>query len=272
MNQPRSLTLDEQALQAKRLRAFTALELGLPLRSRGELEPEILSVEVIPLMQRASPLRRDTKPTSVQLTPKDDPREDRAMVSFESLDSLEQQVAGCQACGLCKSRTQTVFSAGNPAAPLAIVGEAPGAEEDRTGQAFVGQAGKLLDGMLMSLGLNRAQDAYICNVLKCRPPNNRDPSADEVAKCEPYLQNQLNLVQPEIILVVGRFAAQSLLRTEASIASLRGKLHSYSVAGRDIPVVVTYHPAYLLRNLGDKAKTWADLCFLKSQMTQLPQQ
>jgi uracil-DNA glycosylase len=263
--------VEEQALQAKRLRAFAELGLGLALRPRGELmiepspliEPETLMLEQAqPLSAPQVPVRVLKKPLSAdQIEPRAD-----VIPSFGTLEALQQQVAECVACVLCKGRTQTVFAAGNPLASLAIVGEAPGAEEDRTGQAFVGQAGKLLDGMLASIGLNRTQDAYICNVLKCRPPNNRDPSPDEVAKCEPFLQNQLNLVQPKMILVVGRFAAQSLLRTESSIASLRGKLHSYSVSGRDVPVVVTYHPAYLLRNLADKSKTWADLCFLQSQM------
>jgi uracil-DNA glycosylase len=264
--------VEKQALQGKRLRAFAELGLGLALRPRGEfmVEPEpLLELEAL-VAQQARPLTAPQVPVQSlkkPLTTEQDEPHASAIPSFGTLQALQQQVAECVACGLCKGRTQTVFAAGNPLASLAIVGEAPGAEEDRTGQAFVGQAGKLLDGMLASLGLNRAQDAYICNVLKCRPPNNRDPSPDEVAKCEPFLQNQLNLVQPKMILVVGRFAAQSLLRTESSIASLRGKLHSYSVGGRDVPVVVTYHPAYLLRNLADKSKTWADLCFLKSQMS-----
>ncbi len=256
--------VEERTLQAKRLRAYAELGLGLALRPRSELgvDPEVqLTPQLTP--QLSVKLLREAFQTETS--------EAHANVSsnFQTLEALQQQVAECVACGLCTGRTQTVFAAGNPLASLAIVGEAPGAEEDRTGQAFVGQAGKLLDGMLASLGLNRLQDAYICNVLKCRPPNNRDPSPEEVAKCEPFLQNQLNLVQPKMILVVGRFAAQSLLRTESSIASLRGKLHSYSVSGRAVPVVVTYHPAYLLRNLADKSKTWADLCFLQSQMSLL---
>ncbi len=283
--------VEERALQAKRLRAYAALGLGLALRPRTEqlVDPEPLLVDAEgPILahltaQSSAKVSNQAPPQAPTLAPRHlhvklliessstEQIEVRPTVSLsiETLEALQQHVAECVACGLCKTRTQTVFAAGNPLASLAIVGEAPGVEEDRTGQAFVGQAGKLLDGMLASLGLNRAQDTYICNVLKCRPPNNRDPSPEEVAKCEPFLQNQLNLVQPKIILVVGRFAAQSLLRTESSIASLRGKLHSYSVNGRDVPVVVTYHPAYLLRNLADKSKTWADLCFLQSQLNLL---
>jgi uracil-DNA glycosylase len=250
---------------AKRSRAFAALELGLSLQPRGKL---LVRSEPLDLIEPLDPFESLDPVEVFAVTPGT-----RSLVpnifTLKSLEELEREVAGCVACGLCKTRTQTVFSAGHSLASLAIVGEAPGAEEDRTGQAFVGPAGKLLDSMLISLGLSRAKDAYICNVLKCRPPNNRDPSPEEVAQCEPFLQAQLNLVQPKIILVVGRFAAQSLLHTEASIASLRGKLHSYAVAGREVPVVVTYHPAYLLRNLADKAKTWADLCFLQAQLARL---
>jgi DNA polymerase len=144
-----------------------------------------------------------------------------------------------------------------------LIGEAPGAEEDARGEPFVGQAGRLLENMLAAIGLSRSRDVFIANVLKCRPPRNRDPLPEEVARCEPFLARQIELLSPRIIVVMGRFAAQSLLRTDASIASLRGRLHGYQVAGRRIPVVVTYHPAYLLRNLGDKAKAWSDLCLAR---------
>jgi len=145
-----------------------------------------------------------------------------------------------------------------------LIGEAPGAEEDQRGEPFVGQAGRLLDNMLRTLGMARDADApapvYIANVLKCRPPGNRNPLPEEVARCAPFLLRQVELVDPQLIIVMGRFAAQSLLGTDASIAALRGKAHQITVARRQIPVIVTYHPAYLLRNLGDKAKSWADLC------------
>ena len=177
---------------------------------------------------------------------------------------LRPEVAGCRACSLCETRKQTVFGVGNANAEWMLIGEAPGAEEDARGEPFVGQAGRLLDNMLASIGMSRAgqtpKSVYIANVLKCRPPGNRNPQPEEVAKCEPFLLRQIELIAPALIVVMGRFAAQSLLRTDASIASLRGKPHRIDVAGRQIPVVVTYHPAYLLRNLIDKEKSWADLC------------
>lgn len=183
-------------------------------------------------------------------------------------DALQQAVADCTACGLCRSRKQTVFGVGHPQAHWMIVGEAPGAEEDARGEPFVGQAGKLLDNMLASIGLSRtaeepAHAVYIANVLKCRPPGNRNPEPGEVALCEPFLKRQLALIRPHLMIVMGRFAAQSMLGTDASIASLRGRVHHIDVEGRALPVIVTYHPAYLLRNLADKAKSWADLCLAR---------
>ncbi len=173
--------------------------------------------------------------------------------------ALEAAVAGCTRCELARTRTQAVLGVGPRNARWMIVGEAPGQEEDVRGEPFVGQAGRLLDNMLASLGLSRARDVYIANVLKCRPPANRNPRPEEVAHCEPYLARQIALVDPAIIVVMGRFAAQTLLGTEASIASLRQRRHHYAEGTRRRPVVVTYHPAYLLRNLEDKAKAWADL-------------
>jgi uracil-DNA glycosylase family 4 len=156
-----------------------------------------------------------------------------------------------------------VFGVGNSSAEWMLIGEAPGSEEDARGEPFVGQAGRLLNNMLASIGLTREGQTpsavYIANVLKCRPPGNRNPLPEEVDTCEPFLLRQIELVKPALIVVMGRFAAQSLLGTDASIASLRGRTHQITVAGRRIPVVVTYHPAYLLRNLADKAKSWADL-------------
>ncbi len=178
---------------------------------------------------------------------------------------LKQLVSGCVKCGLHKTRTQTVFGVGDPGAEWMLIGEAPGAEEDRLGDPFVGQAGRLLDNMLAAIGLERRKNVYIANVLKCRPPGNRNPEPEEVAKCSPHLLRQIQLVNPKLILAMGRFAAQTLLETDASIASLRGRLHRY--AGR--PCIVTYHPAYLLRNLPDKAKAWADLVFARKTMASL---
>lgn len=173
---------------------------------------------------------------------------------------LREAVAQCTRCGLCRTRTQPVFGVGDPSARWMFVGEAPGAEEDARGEPFVGQAGKLLDAMLAAIGVGRQADVFIANVLKCRPPNNRNPEPDEVAQCEPYLKRQVELVSPRVIVAMGRFAVQSLLRTDASIASLRGRVHRYQVVDREVPLVVTYHPAYLLRNLPDKSKVWSDLC------------
>ncbi len=171
-------------------------------------------------------------------------------------DRLRAEVTGCTRCPLHESRTQTVFGVGDEAADWMIVGEAPGAEEDRQGEPFVGRAGQLLDNMLRAIGLQRAQ-VYIANILKCRPPRNRDPQPEEVAACRAYLERQIQWVRPRIILAVGRVAAQNLLQTTRPIGRLRGRVHRYPHV--DAPVVVTYHPAYLLRSPGEKRKAWADL-------------
>lgn len=177
-------------------------------------------------------------------------------------DALAQAVTECRACKLCSSRRQTVFGVGDTQADWLIVGEAPGEHEDRQGEPFVGQAGKLLDNMLKALGLNRTNKVYIANVLKCRPPGNRNPEPEEVAQCQPFLRRQVELLQPRIVLAMGRFAVQALLGTSEPIGKLRGRAHQYM----GIPLVVTYHPAYLLRNLPDKAKAWADLCLAQELM------
>jgi uracil-DNA glycosylase family 4 len=205
--------------------------------------------------------------TAVQDTPTEAPTPVEAPIRDSAKDwiELKQLVSGCVKCGLHKTRTQTVFGVGDPSAEWMLIGEAPGAEEDRLGDPFVGQAGRLLDNMLAAIGLDRGKNVYIANVLKCRPPGNRNPEPDEVAKCSPHLLRQIELVSPKLIVAMGRFAAQTLLETDASIASLRGRLHRY--AGR--PCIVTYHPAYLLRNLPDKAKAWADLVFARKTMASL---
>jgi len=173
-----------------------------------------------------------------------------------ALEALRGEVAGCTACSLCQTRTQTVFGVGDPQARVMFVGEAPGAEEDRRGEPFVGRAGQLLDAMLAAIGLDRtAGGVFIANVLKCRPPNNRDPQPEEVAQCEGYLRRQIELIQPRILVALGRVAAQQLLQTQQPLARLRGAEHRF----HDTPVLVTYHPAYLLRNPADKAKAWEDL-------------
>jgi uracil-DNA glycosylase len=174
---------------------------------------------------------------------------------------LRERVAGCTACDLCKTRTQTVFGVGNTRAEWLIIGEAPGAEEDRQGEPFVGRAGQLLNAMLLAIGLPR-ETVFIANILKCRPPGNRDPKPEEVARCLPYLQAQIALLKPKIMLAVGRIAAQNLLATDAPLARLRGKLHRFGEA--DTPLVITYHPAYLLRTPSDKRKAWEDLKFARA--------
>jgi DNA polymerase len=197
--------------------------------------------------------------------------------------ALQEAVRHCQACALCSSRTHTVFGVGHPRAHWMVVGEAPGEQEDLRGEPFVGPAGALLDRMLAALGLGRgpgsgaeaadaagaqadadpARQAYITNTLKCRPPRNRNPEPLEMQRCEPFLQRQIALVQPRIILAMGRFAVQALLRTDEAIGRLRGRVHRY----QGVPLVVTYHPAYLLRNPPDKAKAWDDLCLAAQTLT-----
>jgi len=171
-------------------------------------------------------------------------------------EELRATVAGCTRCQLHQHRTQTVFGVGNRDADWMIIGEAPGAEEDRRGEPFVGRAGKLLDEMLRAVGLDRST-AFIANILKCRPPNNRDPSAGEAAACRGYLERQIDMVNPRVILAVGRIAAQHLLHSDAPVGRMRGRVHSLN--NRQVPVVVTYHPAYLLRSPSQKRKVWDDL-------------
>lgn len=189
-----------------------------------------------------------------------DPREE--LILRMDWAALKAKVAGCTDCRLRATCKQTVFGVGDERAAWLLVGEAPGAEEDRLGEPFVGQAGKLLDNMLAAIGLKRGENVYVANVLKCRPPGNRNPAPDEVARCSPYLARQIELIRPKLVVAMGRFAAQALLNTDATIASLRGSVHRYA----GVPLVVTYHPAYLLRNLPDKAKAWADLRFAVKAM------
>lgn len=170
-------------------------------------------------------------------------------------NQLRDCVTGCTRCELSKSRTNTVFGVGNPNADWLIVGEAPGAEEDRRGEPFIGRAGKLLDEMLRAIGQSR-ESVFIANILKCRPPNNRDPRQEESAACRPYLERQIELVQPKIILAVGKIAAQNLLGSDEPVGRMRGRHHDLG----GIPLVVTYHPAYLLRSPSQKRKSWSDLC------------
>jgi DNA polymerase len=171
-----------------------------------------------------------------------------------SWNILQTEVSECTKCALCETRTQTVFGTGNNSADWMIIGEAPGQHEDLQGKPFVGNAGLLLTEMLRAIGLSR-EEVFITNILKCRPPSNRDPKADEAESCNDYLQRQQQMIQPKIILAVGRIAAQTLLKTDAPLSKLRGKKHTFN----DTPVVVVYHPAYLLRSLSEKRKAWQDL-------------
>jgi len=188
---------------------------------------------------------------------------DTAQLDWEP---LRAQVLACTRCELHKQRTQAVFGVGNRAAQWLIIGEAPGADEDRQGEPFVGRAGKLLDNMLLAIALKR-EEVYIANIVKCRPPNNREPSPEEARSCAPYLARQIALIKPKIILAVGRVAAQNLLKTDRPVGTLRGKRFKY--ADTDIPVIVTYHPAYLLRSPQEKRKAWQDLLFAKETFASL---
>ena len=179
-------------------------------------------------------------------------------------EAFAADVDACTACGLHRTRHRSVPGVGDRAAEWLFVGEAPGAEEDARGEPFVGQAGRLLDNMLAALGLARGRNVYIANVLKCRPPNNRTPEATEAAACRPYLERQVALLRPKLIVALGKSAASLLLSTDATIASLRGRVHRY----RGVPLVVTYHPAYLLRSLPDKARAWEDLLLARRTVAQ----
>jgi DNA polymerase len=183
-------------------------------------------------------------------------------VSQMEWPALKAAVAGCTACGLHEKRNKTVFGVGDENADWLFVGEGPGADEDAQGEPFVGQAGRLLDNMLAAINLKRGANVYIANIVKCRPPGNRNPQPEEAQACAPYLQRQIELIRPKLIVALGKVAAVNLLGRDASIASLRGQVHAY----RGIPLIVTYHPAYLLRTLNDKAKAWEDLCFAVDTM------
>ncbi|MBR8253930.1 uracil-DNA glycosylase [Burkholderia ambifaria] len=237
--------------------------------ARAAIDDDRASVEPAPSAADMPPATEDdfawfdATPPGDPLPP-DEARPAATPVAMLDWDTLAARVADCTSCRLCEKRTNTVFGVGDREADWMLIGEAPGENEDKQGEPFVGQAGKLLDNMLQSLALKRGENVYIANVIKCRPPGNRNPEPDEVARCEPYLQRQVALVKPKLIVALGRFAAQTLLKTDASIASLRGRVHTYE----GVPVIVTYHPAYLLRSLQDKSKAWADLCLARDTFQQ----
>jgi len=245
----------------RRMLGAMGLQWWAPERGEAEL-PVAQAVEI------------DAPPSIVEAAAAPAARADDAVAAMD-WPALRSAVAGCTACGLCKTRKQTVFGVGHARAHWMLVGEAPGEQEDREGEPFVGRAGQLLDRMLRALDLQRgpsdapggesgdpARQVYIANVLKCRPPQNRNPLPEEVQRCEPYLRRQVALVQPRIVLALGRFAVQSLLGSDEPIGRLRGRVHRYE--GR--PLVVSYHPAYLLRNPADKARVWDDLCLARETL------
>ncbi|HQR11128.1 MAG TPA: uracil-DNA glycosylase [Casimicrobiaceae bacterium] len=217
-------------------------------------------VDATPAMANAPPdprssvaAREPPLPSDAATRSGDAPRE--ARIAALTWKEFAADVDACNACGLCKTRNKSVPGVGDVHAEWLFVGEAPGADEDARGEPFVGQAGRLLDNMLAALGLARGRNVYIANVLKCRPPNNRTPEPREADACRPYLERQVDLIKPGLIVALGKSAASLLLGTDATIASLRGRVHRY----RGMPLIVTYHPAYLLRNLPDKAKAWEDM-------------
>ena len=204
------------------------------------------------------------KPPAAESEQKLPPYPDEPWVAAKSLDELNSMICNCVKCALGNTRIKFVFGVGNPNADIVFVGEAPGADEDAQGEPFVGRAGQLLNKILDAIHFKR-EEVYICNILKCRPPNNRDPEAAEIDACEPHLWKQLEIMQPKIIVCLGRIAAQTLLRTTSTLGELRGKVHSY----RGIKLVVTYHPAALLRNPNWKKPTWEDVQWIKKMYDEL---
>ena len=262
----------QEMLQAMGLRVWVPAALAVP---EVEADAPAAVAPVTPVAATLAAPRTAPTPAAAPAQPRParPPADAERARHISTLDwpALREAVAGCRACGLCEGRTQTVFGTGHPQAHWMVVGEAPGEQEDLSGEPFVGAAGQLLDNMLRALSLTRstegdappAQRVFIANTLKCRPPRNRNPSPEEMAACEPFLKRQLELVRPRVILAMGRFAVQMLLNTQEPVGRLRGRVHAY----QGVPLVVTYHPAYLLRTLTDKARAWEDLC-LAAQVVQ----
>lgn len=236
-------------LRKKQLEYLRAMQIDVWYRSANVSTDPNLVVPAEPPQQQISPIP------------------DAQGVSLLDWDALESRVSQCSGCALSEQRSQTVFGVGFRQADWLFVGEAPGAEEDRLGEPFVGRAGKLLDGMLFALGLNRAQ-VYIANTVKCRPPDNRNPKIEELAACNAYLQRQISLLQPKIMVALGGVAAKHLLQTEQKVGELRGRVFQYG--DQQIPLLVTYHPAYLLRSPREKAKVWQDLQFAATLYNRQP--
>ena len=243
---------------ARRIAYLDALGIPLWIHKTQLQEADEVTPVVEAIVQQPQHLQEP--PAQVEEMPA--PAVDYEIIKNMDLSALAGQVASCTACDLHKTRKQTVFGVGHHKADWLIIGEAPGADEDRQGEPFVGRAGQLLTQMLRAIGLAR-EEVFIANILKCRPPNNRDPQAEEVAACQVYLGRQIELLEPKIILALGRIAAQSLLQTSTPIGKMRGRL--YHLENYNIPVVVTYHPAYLLRSPREKRKVWEDLKFARQQ-------
>lgn len=255
MDELRRHYLKAMGIQAWELREPQVEEEGETVSVAPEQEPPVQQNGVEPPPVAALPI-----PPMSQLNPQEETDE----VACLDWQALQQRVTSCTRCDeLVTNRTQTVFGVGNPQAELMVIGEAPGADEDRQGEPFVGRAGQLLNAMLSAMGRQRNQ-VYIANILKCRPPNNRDPKPEEAAACAAFLQRQIALIQPKVILVVGRIAAQNLLLSDAPLGKLRGRLHQLESG---VPVVITYHPAYLLRSPREKRKAWLDLCLVMDVLT-----
>jgi uracil-DNA glycosylase len=250
----------EEIVAAVTRRLETDLLLGVravPLRAQGTYRPATRAA----VLSSGRPAAEPVAANGAHLQALSEEDRMRRETALRKLD--ESRVKACVACGLAKTRTKTVFGQGSAAARLVFVGEAPGHDEDEQGLAFVGKAGQLLTKMIEAMGLTR-DEVFICNILKCRPPQNRDPAPDEVSACWPYLDEQLRIINPEVIVTLGKPASQTLLRTTEGISRLRGQWHSYYVSGSPnvgpaTPLMPTYHPAYLLRSPGEKAKTWSDL-------------
>lgn len=265
--QPQAMPVSEPPPDPQPLRESRPAESAPTPRPETPTAVPAVTAVPVPTPQRlamspAAPVAL-ARPTSAGLGPRP------TGVAAMDWPQLREAVAGCRACQLCESRRQTVFGVGHEQAQWMLVGEAPGEQEDRLGEPFVGKAGQLLDAMLRAVGLTRQaagpeRQVYIANVLKCRPPANRNPEPQEVAQCEPFLKRQVELVAPRLILAMGRFAVQSLLGSQEPIGRLRGRVHRY----HGVPVVVTYHPAYLLRNPLDKARAWDDLCLAREVLAQ----
>jgi DNA polymerase len=249
---------ESQALAAAKVAplAETAITAGAaaPVAAPAPITPSIASI--------APPTAPPAPPVALPTTPQEDAplhRDRAAAIARMDWEELARAVGECSACALCERRRQAVLGVGDTAADWLFIGEGPGAEEDIKGEPFVGQAGKLLDAMLSAIGLARGQNVYIANTVKCRPENNRTPHAEEMAACRPFLLRQMALLQPRLIVLLGKAAAHSVLDDDQALAKLRQKPLHFG----EIPVVVTYHPAYLIRNLPEKAKAWEDLCWAK---------